>query len=441
LHPMKTAKSSQEILRLAIARSTGIGDGAPIERLFEISPLVHRETTAQLNVPAAQPFRMWVERVAGGELTGTVVGGSVCSGDEIAVFPAAGRSTVAQLAIDGGDVQEAKSGDTVTLRLADRAEVKAGDLLADAQEPPEVSDQVAAYLVWSNAEPMLPGREYLLQAAHQQAVATITTLKHKINVENFDHQAAATLEMDDIGYCNLSIDQPFIFDPFLINPATGTFVLVDRLSGETAAAGMIEFGLRRATNIHWQELDIDKNERAGLKSQRPCVLWFTGLSGSGKSTLSNLLEKQLHARGRHTYVLDGDNVRHGLSKDLGFTDADRVENIRRVAEAAKLMVEAGLIVMASFISPFRSERRMARDLFDEGEFLEVFVDAPLNVCEGRDPKGLYKKARAGEIKNFTGIDSDYELPERAEIRLDAASGTPEDLVADLLRELEKRKLI
>ncbi len=267
-----------------------------------------------------------------------------------------------------------------------------------------IADQIAARLVWFDEEPMLPGRSYTMRCGGQVTTATISTLKYKLNVDNLDHVAGKTLELNEVGECNLSMGKPIVFDPYVDNTDTGSFILIDRFTNATVAAGMIEFGLHRATNVQWQELFIDKTARAGLKGQKPCVLWFTGLSGSGKSTIANTLEKRLHALGRHTYMLDGDNVRHGLSKDLGFSDADRVENIRRVAEAARLFIDAGLIVMVSFISPFRSERRMARKLVGDGEFIEIFVDTPLEVCEARDPKGLYRKARAGLIRNFTGID-------------------------------------
>jgi len=305
----------------------------------------------------------------------------------------------------------------------------------------EVSDQVAANVIWLDETPMLPGRRYFLISGNQTVTATISTLKYKLNVSNLEHQAGTTLELDEIGYCNLSLSKPIIFDPYAMNRDTGAFFLIDRRTKASVGVGMIEFGLRRATNISWQKLEINKSVRATLNNQKPCALWFTGLSGSGKSTIASLLEKQLHAQGRHTYVLDGDNVRHGLNKDLGFTDADRVENIRRISETARLFVDAGLIVLVSFISPFRSERRMARDLFEESEFVEVFVDTPIEVCEQRDPKGLYKKARAGEIKNFTGIDSAYEEPERADIHLRAAEFSPDELVAKLIADLEAKGFI
>jgi bifunctional enzyme CysN/CysC len=288
---------------------------------------------------------------------------------------------------------------------------------------------------------MLPGRAYTLKCGCQTTTATVSNLKYKLNVDNLDHVAGKTLELNEVGSCNLSTAKALVFDPYAENADTGSFILIDRFTNATVAAGMIEFGLRRATNIQWQELFIDKAARAGLMAQKPCVLWFTGLSGAGKSTIANTLEKRLHALGRHTYMLDGDNIRHGLNKDLGFTDADRVENIRRVAETARLFVDAGLIVMVSFISPFRSERRMARDLFQEGEFIEVFVDTPIEVCEARDPKGLYRKARAGLISNFTGIDSLYEPPENAELTLDTSKASAEAVAEAVLKALRNRHVI
>jgi bifunctional enzyme CysN/CysC len=372
---------------------------------------------------------------------GTVASGKVGRGDEVVIHPSGKRGHVARIVTADGDLDAAHEGDAVTLTFAEEVDVSRGDIIAHAEAPPSVADQIAARLIWFDEEPMLPGRAYTLKCGCQSTTATISSLKYKLNVDNLDHVAGKTLELNEVGSCNLSTAKALVFDPYAENAETGAFVLIDRFTNATVAAGMIEFGLRRATNIQWQELFVDKQARAGLKEQKPCVLWFTGLSGAGKSTVANTLEKRLHAMGRHTYMLDGDNIRHGLNKDLGFTDADRVENIRRVAEAAKLFVDAGLIVMVSFISPFRSERRMARDLFEEGEFIEVFIDTPLEVCEARDPKGLYRKARAGLIRNFTGIDSLYEAPERAEVTLDTSKDMPDALAEALLAELRRRHLI
>ncbi len=373
--------------------------------------------------------------------SGTVASGRVRPGDSIVLFPSAKETEISRIVAADGDLDEAVAGDAVTLTLQDEIDISRGDIIAAKDERPELSDQFAAHLIWMAEEPLLPGRPYFIKCGSQIVTASVSELKYKLNVDNLDHIAGKTLELNEVALCNLSTDRPLIFDPYKINRHTGSFILIDKLSNATVGAGLIEFGLRRATNIHWQALDIDKSARAKLKGQRPCCLWFTGLSGSGKSTVANLLEKKLHALGRHTYLLDGDNVRHGLNRDLGFTDADRVENIRRVSETAKLFADAGLIVMVSFISPFRSERRMARNLFEKDEFIEVFVDTPLEICEARDAKGLYKKARAGEIKNFTGIDSAYEEPELDDVRLPGGEKTPEELVEQLLEELKKRGFV
>jgi bifunctional enzyme CysN/CysC len=337
-----------------------------------------------------------------------------------------------------GDLQDAAAGEAVTLTLADEIDISRGDVLCAANARAEVTDQFAAHLLWMSEEELLPGRQYLLKLATSTVSAQITALKHKVDVNNLDQLAAKTLHLNEIGYANFSLAQPLAFDSYAANRDMGGFILIDPFSNATVGAGMIDFGLRRATNVHWQAVDVDKNARASLKHQKPAVLWFTGLSGSGKSTVANLVEGALLAQGRHTYLLDGDNVRHGLNRDLGFTDADRVENIRRVAEAAKLFVDAGLIVLVSFISPFRSERRVARELMGEGEFVEVFVDTPLEVCMARDPKGLYEKAKAGTIKNFTGIDSPYEPPEQAEIVLKTVDSDPASEAERILGYLKER---
>jgi len=363
--------------------------------------------------------------------TGMVSSGTIRSGDRLRVLPAGKESRVARIVTQNGDLAEAVAGQSVTLTLADEIDISRGDVLSDTSDPPGVADQFETTLIWMAEEPMLPGRAYWLKLGTQLVSATITDLKYAVNVNTLEHVAAKTLELNAIGVCNVNVGQPVAFDPYGKNQDTGGFILIDRMTNATVGAGLIHFALRRSQNIHWQSVDINKMARAALKGQRGCVMWFTGLSGAGKSTIANLVERRLHAGGRHTYLLDGDNVRHGLNKDLGFTDADRVENVRRVAEVARLMVDAGLIVLASFISPFRSERRMARELVETGEFIEVFVDVPLALAERRDPKGLYKKARRGEIKHFTGIDSPYEPPEHAEITIDT-SALAADKAADVI---------
>ena len=408
--------------------------------------LGHLETVVVVPEKRDEPFRFPVQWVNRPHLdfrgyAGTVASGQVKPGDEVVIQPSGKRAHVGRIVTADGDLAVAHRGEAVTLTFAEDVDVSRGDILATPDTAPAVADQIAARIVWFDEEPMLPGRSYAIKCGCQTTTATISSLKYKLNVDSLDHVAGKTLELNEVGSCNLSTVRPLVFDPYAENAETGSFILIDRFTNATVAAGMIEFGLRRATNIQWQALSIDKTARAGLKGQRPCVLWFTGLSGSGKSTIANMLEKRLHALGRHTYVLDGDNIRHGLNKDLGFTDADRVENIRRVAETARLFVEAGLIVMVSFISPFRSERRMARELLQEGEFVEVFVDTPLEICEARDPKGLYRKARAGLISHFTGIDSDYEVPEQPEISLKTSDISADALTDIVLAELRRRHVV
>ena len=366
---------------------------------------------------------------------GTLAAGQVKPGDEVIVLPSARRSRVSRVLDAEGDVASATAGQAVTLTLADEIDISRGDVIAAAGDPPEVADQFAAHLLWMSDAPLLPGRPYWLKIGARTVSATVTEIKHRIDVNTQEHLAAKRLELNEVGYCNLSLDEPIPFEAYARNRTLGGFILIDRYDNGTAAAGTLDFALRRAGNVHWQHVDVDKAARARQKGQVPKVLWFTGLSGAGKSTIANLVDKRLHALGYHSFLLDGDNVRHGLNRDLGFTDEDRVENIRRVAEVAKLMTDAGLIVLVSFISPFRAERRMARARFDAGEFVEVFVDVPLAVAEARDVKGLYRKARAGLIPNFTGIDSPYEAPEHPELHLDAGAGDPEAMALQVLAHL------
>ena len=364
---------------------------------------------------------------------GRIAGGSVRPGDRVTVLPSARSSVVRD--VFAGEDSFAEAGDSVTLTLADELDVSRGDVIVATDRPAEVADQLEARLLWMAEQPLLPGRPYLLKLHAKEVTATITAIKYQEDVNTGAHLAAKTLELNAIAVVNLSTSEPVVFEPYALNRSMGGFILIDKLNFQTVGAGMIVFALRRASNIYPQALEINQAARAALLQQTPRCIWFTGLSGSGKSTIANLLEKRLHAQGRATYLLDGDNVRHGLNRDLGFTEADRVENIRRVAEVAKLMVDAGMVVLVSFISPYAAERRMARALFAEGEFIEVFVDTPLTECERRDVKGLYAKARAGKLKNFTGIDSAYEAPESPDIHLHPDLVSAEacvDLVAGIL---------
>ncbi|WP_449467556.1 sulfate adenylyltransferase subunit CysN [Stenotrophomonas humi] len=368
---------------------------------------------------------------------GTIAGGQVRVGDAVVVLPSARRSTVKQVLGPDGPLDVASAGQAVTLTLADEVDVSRGDVIAAADDPPEVADQFAAHVLWMDDAALLPGRPYWLQIGSRTVSASISEIKHRVDVNTQERLAAKRLELNEVGYCNLALDEPVAFAPYAQNRALGGFILIDRQTNATVAAGTLDFALRRAGNVHWQHLDVDKAARARIKGQQAKVLWFTGLSGAGKSTVANQVEKRLHAQGRHTFLLDGDNVRHGLSRDLGFTDEDRVENIRRVAEVARLMADAGLIVLVSFISPFRAERQMARERFEDGEFIEVFVDVPLEVAEARDVKGLYRKARAGQIPNFTGIDSPYEAPEAPELHLRADRDSVPAMVEQVLQVLER----
>jgi bifunctional enzyme CysN/CysC len=389
----------------------------------------------------AQPLRMAVQWVNRPNLdfrgfSGQIEAGMARPGDAIRVLPSARESRIARIVTRDGDLEVAGAGQSVTLTLDDEIDCSRGDVIVAAKAPAEVADQFETHIVWMAAEPLLPGRAYWLKIGAKTVSATVTELKHKININSLEELAARRLELNEIGLANISLSEAVAFEPYAINPDLGGFILIDRLTNATVGAGMIRFALRRAHNIHWQAVDVSKATRAAAKGQTPAVLWFTGLSGAGKSTIANLVEKKLLALGRHTYLLDGDNVRHGLNRDLGFTDAERVENIRRVAEVARLMADAGLIVLVSFISPFRSERAMARGLLPPGEFFEIFIDTPLAIAEQRDVKGLYGKARRGELKNFTGIDSPYEPPEAPEIHIRADHVLAEDAADMIIAHLE-----
>ena len=368
-------------------------------------------------------------------LSGTVSSGAVECGASVAVSPSGRVSKVERILGPSGDLERAVAGQSITLVLADDMDVSRGDMLSETDRLPDLADQFAAHLIWMDTHPMVPARSYLARFVGGSAVAQITELAHRVDVDDLGQMAAKTLETNEIGYCKISLDRAVPFDPFADNRATGAFVLIDRLTDATVGAGVIRFALRRASNVVWQALKVDKEARSRAMGQRPCILWFTGLSGAGKSTIADRVEQELQSLGKHTYLLDGDNVRHGLNRDLGFTEEDRVENIRRISEVARLMADAGLIVIVSFISPFRSEREMARGLAEEGEFVEVFVDTPVEVCEARDPKGLYAKARRGDLLNFTGIDSPYEPPENPELRIDTTNTSVDEAADQVLESL------
>ncbi|MGN6358383.1 MAG: sulfate adenylyltransferase subunit CysN [Novosphingobium sp.] len=405
------------------------------------SLIEHLETVEVLSsVDADKPFRLPVQWVNRPNLdfrgfSGLIATGGVKPGDAIRVLPSGKTSTVKSVVTLDGDLDEAVAGQSVTLTFADEIDCSRGDVIASADNPPQAADQFESTIVWLNDEPLHVGRAYWLKLGTQTVSATVREPKYTVNVNTMEHAACKTLELNAIGVAELSTDKPIVFEPYADNRALGGFILIDKLTNATVAAGMLHFSLRRAQNVHWQAVDIGREAHAGLKNQKPAVLWFTGLSGSGKSTIANLVEKKLHRMNRHTFLLDGDNVRHGLNKDLGFTEADRIENIRRVGEVAKLMTDAGLIVITAFISPFRAEREMVRAMLPEGEFLEVFIDTPLQVAEDRDVKGLYKKARSGELKNFTGIDSPYEAPAAPEIRIDTTKVTPEEAAQAIVDRL------
>ena len=395
--------------------------------------LIHHLETVEVDAAAAQtqPFRMPVQWVNRPNLdfrgfAGQIASGTIRPGDAVRIVPSGKTSTVKSITTFDGDLDEAVAGQSVTLTLTDEVDCSRGDLIAAAGDPPQASDQFCATFVWMDEEALKPGRGYWLKIGTQMVTATIQPPKYEIDVNSLEHLAAKTLGLNAIGVAEFATDRPIAFEPYETNRQLGGFILIDKFTNATVAAGMIAFNLRRADNVHWQPTAITRDDHAGMKNQKPRVLWFTGLSGSGKSTIANEVEKQLFVMNRHTFLLDGDNVRHGLNRDLGFTEADRIENIRRVGEVAKLMADAGLIVLTAFISPFRAEREMVRAMLPEGEFIEIFVDTPLSVAEARDVKGLYKKAREGKLKNFTGIDSPYEPPEHPEIRVNTVDMTPEE---------------
>jgi bifunctional enzyme CysN/CysC len=428
-----SALEGQNILDSAAATMPWYG-GPTLLHWLETVPCAERES--------AQPFTMPVQWVNRPNLdfrgfAGRIGSGSIRPGDSVRISPSGVVSRAKEIAAWGGPLAEACAGDSVTLVLEDEVDASRGDVIAAADRPIEVADQFEAEILWMSEHPLLPGRAYTGQIHSKAANLSITDIKHRLDINSGAHLAAKMLGLNEIATVNVSFDRPVPFAPYRDNRRLGAFILIDKLTHETVCAGVIHFALRRAVNVHWQALEVTRSARAALMRQQPRCLWFTGLSGSGKSTIANLLDKRLHADGRHTYILDGDNVRHGLNRDLGFTEADRVENIRRIGEVAKLLVDAGLIVIVSFISPYRAERELARGLFDAGEFVEIYVDTPLEECERRDVKGLYAKARRGELKNFTGIDSAYEAPEAPEIHLRTLEAKPEvcvERIVEWLRE-------
>ena len=404
--------------------------------------LIDHLEQVEINAAAAlaKPFRLPVQWVNRPNLdfrgfSGLIASGTIRKGDAVRILPSGKTSTVSRIVTLDGDLEAAIAGQSITLCLADEVDCSRGDVIAAAAVPPEAANQFEASLVWMDDDPLHVGRSYWLKLGTQMVSATVQQPKYTVNVNTMEHLAAKTLELNAIGVAELATDKPLVFETYAENAALGGFILIDKISNHTVAAGMLHFALRRAQNVHWQAVDINRDMHANLKNQKPAVLWFTGLSGSGKSTIANLVEKKLHRMNRHTFLLDGDNVRHGLNKDLGFTEADRIENIRRVGEVAKLMADAGLIVITAFISPFRAEREMVRALLPEGEFIEIFIDTPLAEAEARDVKGLYKKARSGELKNFTGIDSPYEVPEAPEVRIDTSLMSPEQAADEIIRRI------
>ncbi len=413
-------------------------DGPTLIGFLETVPVDDERADGPLRFPV-----QWVNRpnLDFRGFSGEIVGGTVRPGDAVRVLPAGTTSTVDRIVTMDGDLDEAIAGQSVTLTLADEIDASRGDLICAADAPAEVADQFEGHVIWMHEDAMLPGRPYLMKIGTRTVGVSIANPKYRVDVNTLDHLAANTLELNEIGVCNLSLDRPIPFDPYAENRNTGGFIIIDKLTQNTVGAGLLHFALRRSHNIHWQDVKVDKDARTDLKSHGPGIVWMTGLSGAGKSTIANIVESKLHTLGVHTYLLDGDNVRHGLNRDLGFTDADRVENIRRIAEVSGLMVDAGLLVLVSFISPFRAERRLARDRVGDGEFIEVHVDASVEVAESRDPKGLYAKARRGELSNFTGIDSPYEPPVNPEVYVDTASMAPEDAADAVIAVLRERGIL
>ena len=413
-------------------------DGPSLMDYLETVPVGDRRLNASFRMPV-----QWVNRpnLDFRGFSGQIAAGTVKPGDRVKSMPSGKQSTIQRIVTATGDLDEAIAGQSITLTLDDEIDCSRGDVLVSAEDPAEVSDQFQARILWMSETPLLPGRRYLLKIGAKTVTATVNAPKYGIDVNTLNDVPAKTLDLNQIGVTTLSLDQAIPYDPYDVNREMGGFILIDRMSNDTVGLGLIDFALRRASNIHWQAMDVDRSALAEQKGQKPAVLWFTGLSGSGKSTIANALQKLLYAQGRHTFTLDGDNVRHGLNRDLGFTDADRVENIRRVANVARLMSDAGLITLVSFISPFRSERQMARNMMAEGEFIEIHVDTPLSVAEPRDVKGLYKKARAGEIKNFTGIDSPYEAPLNPELKIDTVNNSPEEAAEVILGFLREKGLL
>jgi bifunctional enzyme CysN/CysC len=436
-----------EAIPISALRGDNVVEPGPAMPWYDGPPLLgYLETVAVDADAAAGPFRLPVQLVTRPDLdfrgyAGIITGGTVRPGDEVRVLPSGATATVTRIVTFDGDLPVAETGQSVTLTLDREIDVSRGDLITAAADPAGVADQFEAHLVWMHTDPLLPGRPYLMKLGSSTATCSVTHLKYGINVNTLERTPATTLAVNDIAVANIATCRRLPFDPYQANRESGGFVLIDRLTNVTVGAGMIDFALRRSDNIHWQALDVTREARVAIKGHRPGVVWFTGISGAGKSTIANALERRLHALGCHTTTLDGDNVRHGLGRDLGFTDADRVENIRRVGEVAKLMADAGLLVLVSFISPFRAERDAARALVDAGEFVEVFVDTPLDVAEGRDRKGLYRKARAGNLPHFTGIDSPYEPPPSPEVRIDTVTSSVEESVEQIVTQLRAQGIV